>query len=313
MKKVGIIGGAGFIGSYVTKIFLDNGFRVRVSATDPSRIDKYQHLTGFHNAENVEIVELNVENKEALQNFVKGCEIIVHGGTPFVLDVQDPQKQLFDPTVKGTENFLEVVKNTAGIEKVVFIASVAAYNTNFPMPPNGKTPADSFSEEDVKFTSVESHPYGQAKFMANQAVEKFILENGDLTFEISSVSPVLVMGKQLSAREDSTSVGFQYLFKNKLAPDPFAQMLYDTDMPFAMVDVADVANAVYKSATVSGIHGKNYLLSSETYGVSDIVLMLNGQAPMQQPTLVYKNDLATKDLDIQFRSVNETLNNYAEG
>ncbi|MEO6547977.1 MAG: NAD-dependent epimerase/dehydratase family protein [Ferruginibacter sp.] len=313
MKTVGILGGAGFIGSYVTKIFLDNGFQVRVSATDPSRKDKYQHLTTFDNAENLEIVQLNVENKEELKKFAEGCQVIVHGGTPFFLDVQDPQKQLFDPTVKGTENFLEVIKKTAGIEKVVFIASVAAYNTNFPMPPDGKTPADSFSEEDVKFTSSESHPYGQAKFMANQIVEKFILENENLPFEISSVSPVLVMGKPLSAREDSTSVGFQYLFKNKLAPDPFAQMLYDTDMPFAMVDVADVAKAVYNLATTTGLHGKNYLLSSETYGVSDIVLMLNGQAPLQQPTNVYKNDLATKDLAIHFRPVKETLNNYAEG
>jgi len=36
MQTVGIIGGAGFIGSYVTKGFLENGFRVKVSATDIS-------------------------------------------------------------------------------------------------------------------------------------------------------------------------------------------------------------------------------------------------------------------------------------
>ncbi|MEO5889473.1 MAG: NAD-dependent epimerase/dehydratase family protein [Ferruginibacter sp.] len=170
MKTAGIIGGAGFIGSYVTRIFLENGFRVRVSATDISREDKYQHLAKFGNAKNLEIVQLNVESKEALQNFVEGCQVIVHGGTPFILDVRDAQTQLFDPTVKGTENFLDVIKNTAGIEKVVFLASVAAYNTNFPMLPDGKTSAAIFNEDDAKFMSVESHPYGQAKFMANQAV-----------------------------------------------------------------------------------------------------------------------------------------------
>jgi nucleoside-diphosphate-sugar epimerase len=37
MQTVGIIGGAGFIGSYVTKQFLENGFRVKVSATDISK------------------------------------------------------------------------------------------------------------------------------------------------------------------------------------------------------------------------------------------------------------------------------------
>nr|WP_228122761.1 NAD-dependent epimerase/dehydratase family protein [Oceanihabitans sp. IOP_32] len=44
MKKVGIIGGSGFIGSHITKIFLENGFEVKVSTTDISNENKYQHL-----------------------------------------------------------------------------------------------------------------------------------------------------------------------------------------------------------------------------------------------------------------------------
>lgn len=47
MKKVGIIGGAGFIGSYVTKQFLDNGYRAKVSATDISNSAKYAHLSAL--------------------------------------------------------------------------------------------------------------------------------------------------------------------------------------------------------------------------------------------------------------------------
>ncbi len=43
MKTVGIIGGAGFIGSYNTKKFLENGYHVKVSATDLSNKDKYAH------------------------------------------------------------------------------------------------------------------------------------------------------------------------------------------------------------------------------------------------------------------------------
>ena len=41
MKKVGIIGGAGFIGSYNTKKFLEEGYQVKVSATDISKKEKY--------------------------------------------------------------------------------------------------------------------------------------------------------------------------------------------------------------------------------------------------------------------------------
>ncbi|MCF8272565.1 MAG: NAD-dependent epimerase/dehydratase family protein [Flavobacteriaceae bacterium] len=311
MKKVGIIGGSGFIGSYITKQFLENGFEVKVSATNISREDKYEHLMTLKNAKNLYVSELNVENKAALKDFVKDCDVVIHGGTPFQLDVKDPQTELFNPTIKGTENFLEVVNDTPSIEKVVFIASVAAYNTNFPMPAGNKTVADTFNEQDVPFMSNESHPYAQAKFIANQTVNEFIKTHPNLDFEITSVSPVMVMGKSLSNREDSTSTGIQFLFKNKIAPNPFIQMFYDTDLPLAIVNVKDVAKGIYKAATRSGLHGKNYLLSSETYSVSDVSLMLNGLSPKHLAKIIYKNQLAEQELELHFESVKETLSQYS--
>lgn len=312
MKKVGIIGGSGFIGSYITKAFLNNGFLVKVSATDIKREDKYQHLMTLNHSDNLHISELDVMNKTVLQDFIFDCDIIIHGGTPFILDFQDAKKQLFDPTIKGTENFLEVISQTPGIEKVVFIASVAAWNTNFPMPAGTKSFTDTFDENDTRYTNTASHPYAQAKFLANQVVVQFIKDNPNLSFEISTVSPVAVMGKSLSNRQDSTSTGLQFLIKNKIAPDDFMQALYDNDVPFAIVDVEDVANAVFKLATTNGLHGKDYLLTSETYKVSDMHAMLNGQEPEEQAQIVYKNDLAATDLEIQFRPVQETLNNYSK-
>lgn len=311
MKTVGIIGGSGYIGSYNTRKFLAEGYRVKASVTDISRKDKYEHLQMLPNAEHLEIVELNVENKSQLENYLQGCHIVVHGGTPFQLEVEDPKRDLFDPTIKGTENFLEAIQSTTGIEKVVFIASVAALNTNFPLLPENKNQGDQISEQDSPFTNEESHPYAQAKFIAHQTVEKFIADHPNLPCEIVTVSPVGVMGKALSQREDSTSMGVQYLFKNKIAPNPFIQMFYDQDVDWAIVDVRDVAEGIYKAATINGLHGKNYLLSSESYPVSDISMMLNQQEPKRHPKMIYNNSLAKKDLDINFKPAKTTLYNYS--
>ena len=311
MKKVGIIGGSGFIGSYITKAFLDHNFAVKVSTTDITREDKYQHLMELNHSDNLHISELDVADKATLKEFVSNCDIVIHSGTPFILNFENAQTELFDPTIKGTENFLDVISQITGIEKVVFVASVAAWNTNFPMPAATKSLTDTFDEKDTRFTSPESHPYCLAKFMANQVVEKFINENPDLDFEITSVSPVMVMGKAMSNREDSTSGDLQYLIKNKIAPDDFIQSLYDNDIPFAIVDVEDVAFATYKAATTLRLHGKDYLLTSETYKVSDMNAMLNHQEPIEKPIIIYKNDLAIADLGIHFRPVRETLNNYS--
>jgi len=66
MQTVGIIGGSGFIGSYVTRKFLENGFQVRVSATDLANEDKYRHLRDFSGAEHLETVPLNTLDSAAL-------------------------------------------------------------------------------------------------------------------------------------------------------------------------------------------------------------------------------------------------------
>jgi len=310
MKTVGIIGGAGFIGSYNTQKFLTEGYNVRVSTTDICDKRKYAHLFQFHNAKNLKIIQLDVENKLELTNFLKSCNVVIHGGTPFKLDVKDPKSELFDPIIKGTENFLEAIQETEGIEKVIFISSVAAYNTNHPMMPDDKADDNPISESDEPFMSVQSHPYAQAKFFANKSVNKFVSENHNLSFEIVSVSPVDVMGKSLSQRVDSTSMDLQFLFKNKIAPNPFIQMLYDTDVNFAIVDVEDVANAIYKATIKQGIHGKNYLLISESYKVSDAILMLNQKSPVGKPSMAYSNQLVKKDLEVSFKPAQVTLNGY---
>jgi dihydroflavonol-4-reductase len=308
MKKVGIIGGSGFIGSYNTQKFLSEGYKVKVSTTDISKKEKYEHLLNLKNAENLEIVQLDVKNKQELIDFLQGCAIVIHGGTPFQLDVKDPKTELLDPTVKGTENFLEAIQKTQGIEKVIFIASVAAYNTNFPLLPENKTANDQINETDTPFMSEQSHPYAQAKFIANQTVNKFIADNSEISFEITSVSPVNVVGKSLSKRQDSTSTGIQYLFKNKFAPNPIIQKFYDDDLYWAVVDVEDIAEAVYKAAIAKNIHGKNYLLSSESYRVSDVILMLNNQSPLGNPKIVYRNDLVKNDLGVNFKPATTPLN-----
>ncbi|MEO8852642.1 MAG: NAD-dependent epimerase/dehydratase family protein [Ginsengibacter sp.] len=308
MQTAGIIGGSGFIGSYITKIFLEENYKVKVSSTDINNKSKYEHLQTLTNANNLEVCALDVRDVKMVEDFVKGCDILVHAGTPFQLDVKDPQTELFEPTVQGTRNFLKAISKSKDLKKVVFIASVAAWNTSFPLNP-ASYPADHiFTEKDTPYISEQDHPYGQAKYFADQEVRKFIIEHTDLPFEITSISPTLVVGNSLSNRKDSTSGGMQYLIKNKIAPNPFIEMLFATDAMFSMIDVRDVAEAVYQAATTKGIHGKNYLIANESYPVSDISRMLNNEAPLAEAAIVYDSSLAKKDLGIAFIAAKETLN-----
>ena len=312
MPTVGIIGGAGFIGSYVTRKFLAEGYNVRVSVRDLANKARYDHLYQLENAAtHLSIVEMDVQDEAALRAFLPGCDIVIHSGTPFQLAVADPQRELLDPTIRGTENFLKLAGNLPSLKKVVFVASVASLNGAYPMPAPGRPDDYVYREADEPIFDPEAHPYGQAKFVADQFVRQYVAGHTDLPFEIVSVMPTFVTGQALSERDDSSSVGMQYLFKNKIAPNPFVEMLYAHNVEFAIVSVSDVAEGIFRAATTTGLHGKTYLLTSESYKISDITLMLNGQAPAEAARLVYSNELATQDLGMQFQPAHVPLNEWA--
>ncbi len=60
------------------------------------------------------------------------------------------------------------------------------------------------------------------------------------------------------------------------------------------------------------LYGRNNLLTSESYRVSDITAMLNGNDPKNKPRVVYKRDLAQKELGVMFKPAKQTLVNYAK-
>src|SRR5690606_19104488 len=172
--------------------YLHKCYDIKISTTDISKKEKNEHLMNLKNSDHLYLSELKMEDKSLLKEFVKNCDIIIHSATPFQLDFKDAQTELFDPTIKGTENFLEIIKETPGIKKVVIIASVAALNTNFPLRAGGKTSDDLFSEKDTPFFSKESHPYALVKFLAHETLNDFIAKHPNLNFDINSVLPVLV-------------------------------------------------------------------------------------------------------------------------
>jgi len=310
MKKTGIIGGAGFIGSYITKTFLEENFKVKASVTDLSKKEKYLHLKSLPNASGLEISGLNVLETDSIKGFATGCDILIHGGAPFRLNVKDPQKELFEPIVNGTEILLNTIKKIPTVEKVVILSCVNAYNTSFPLPADDKSPDHLYTEEDVPYMHENNHPYSQARFYADQTVREFIETNPEQSFEIVSLFPTFVIGKPLSDREDSTSVRIQNVLKNNPATDIFPGMLREKDAELAMVDVNEVAKAVFKAAVKDGLHDKNYFLNSESWEISDISRMLNNRKPAGKPSLTYSNNLASRILGMNFKPVNESLNKF---
>lgn len=308
--SVAIIGGTGFLGSYVTKRFLAANYKVKVSTRDKSRQDSYEHLLRIDSDKHPEIIEMDVLDAAAVAQFVKNCEVVVHCGTPFRFDVQDAEAEMYRPTLEGTQNVLAACQGADRLKKLIIVSSVAAINGYVPSFDPEKGLGHKFTIHDTPVTHPDHPPYNQAKYKADQMVHAYIEEHPNLSFEIISLYPGLIIGKPMSEARDSTSAGMLYLLKHKLMPNKMMEMVFEHDIDFAMVAVQDVAEAIFKAATKPGLHGKKYIISNETWAASDVNRMLNGEPPSGNTRMQYSNQEAVEELDLDFTPARVPLQDY---
>ena len=57
---------------------------------------------------------------------IEGCSYVFHTASPFILKFDDPQRDLIDPALKGTQNILEAVNASNTVERVVLTSSCVA-------------------------------------------------------------------------------------------------------------------------------------------------------------------------------------------
>ena len=131
MKKVAVVGGAGFIGSNIVDTLVDKGIEVVV-------LDNLS--TGYRKnvSYNAKLIECDISTSSVdfLQKTLEGCEVVFH--TAALARVQpsilEPVK--FDKVnVNGTVNLLKACVE-AGVKRVVYSASSSCYGNcdTFPTP-----------------------------------------------------------------------------------------------------------------------------------------------------------------------------------
>ena len=117
-KPVMVTGANGYVASWLVKKLLDEGMTVHAAVRDPKNTKKIEHLTEAAANSKGEIKffkgDLNIPGsyKEAMEE----CELIYHTASPFTMDVKNPQKELIDPAVNGTENVLLSANETPSVK-----------------------------------------------------------------------------------------------------------------------------------------------------------------------------------------------------
>ncbi|HZO12983.1 MAG TPA: NAD(P)-dependent oxidoreductase [Polyangiaceae bacterium] len=149
--RVLITGASGFLGSHVAEELVRDGAQVRCLVRHTSKVDFLQTLPA------VELCYGAVEQRETLDDAVRGCDAVVHAAGLVKAKNAD---EFFDINVRGTEHLLDAVRQHAapGFKRFVLVSSLAAVGPSY----DGKP-------VDPEATSPVTH-YGRSKRQAEDAV-----------------------------------------------------------------------------------------------------------------------------------------------
>ncbi|XP_012065609.1 phenylacetaldehyde reductase isoform X1 [Jatropha curcas] len=240
-KLVGVTGASGYIASWLVKLLLQRGYRVKASVRDPNDPKKIEHLLALDGAkERLQLFKADLLDEGSFDPVVKGCECVFHTASPFYFTVTDPQAQLIDPALKGTLNVLRSCTKVSSIKRVVITSSMAAVAFNGkPLAPDVIVDETWFSDPD--FCEKSKLWYMLSKTLAEEAAWKFTKENG---MDMVTINPGLVIGPLLQPTLNTSAESVLKLINEKYP-----------NTTYRWVDVRDVANAhicAFENPSASG-------------------------------------------------------------
>ncbi|CAL1368785.1 unnamed protein product [Linum trigynum] len=189
-ETVCVTGGSGCIGSWLISLLLDRGYTVHATVKDLNDEKEMKHLQALKGAETrLHLHQIDLLDYDSISAAIDGCAGVFHLASPCIVDeVQDPEKQLLDPAIKGTMNVLTASKEK-GVKRVVVTSSISA------ITPSPKWPADVLKREDcwtdVEYCKQNGFWYPLSKTLAEKAAWEFAKEKG---LDVVVVNPGTVMG-----------------------------------------------------------------------------------------------------------------------
>lgn len=227
--RYAVIGGAGFIGSYLTKQLLKNGHNVVV--VDNLHSGKKENIDNF---EKIEFHNIDIRNYQDMEKNLKNIDGIFHLAA--LTDVQESfekPEEYHDVNVKGLENVFKIAKNNE--IKVVFASSASVYGNVDKIP----------ISEDTSKNPI--NPYGKTKLEG----EKLAIEYAGKNLSVIGLRYFNVFGIGQNFTYAGVITKFLDRLKNKMPPIIFGDGSQTRDFIY-IDDIVDANIQSMNSKTNSG-------------------------------------------------------------
>lgn len=266
-KPVLVTGATGYVAGWIIKQLLDEGITVHAAVRDPSNIKKRAHLDSLaiKSKGSITYFKSDLLEEGSYAEAMKECELVFHTASPFTSNFKDPQKELIDPAVKGTENILNQASKTSSVKRVVVTSSCAAiYSdaTDCEKAPNGMLTEALWNTT----SSLVYQPYSYSKTLAEK--KAWEINKLQSTWDLVTINPSLVLGPALNP-DSITSESYSIL---KQFGDGTMKM-GAPKLGLGLVDVRDVATAHFRAGFTPEATGR-YITSAHNTNILEMAMTL---------------------------------------
>jgi dihydroflavonol-4-reductase len=271
-SRVCVTGAGGFIASWIVRGLLDRGYAVHGTARDPARSGA--HLKALPGAaERLHLFPADLLTPGSFRDAISGCSAVIHTASPYAIQVRDPQRELIDPAVNGTNDILRTCDDEDSVNRLVLTSSMAAITDE---PENGRV----LNEYDWNTKStLKRNPYYLSKALAEGAAWQYVKDRRP-QFDLVVINPFFVLGPSLSKELNETNKIFVDMLKGAY---PGIMRLN-----WGMVDVRDVAESHIRALEVTDARGR-YICANDAVAMRQVVNWMNelgyGAAPYKLPKL----------------------------
>ncbi len=263
MSRVCVTGAAGFIGSHVIVDLLDEGYSVHATVRDLGDDAKRAHLDVFEERYpgKLKLFEADLLEPGSLDAALEGCDALIHTAAAVILAAPDPQKQIIDVAVKGTQNVLDSVARTSSVRRIVMTSSIAAI-MSYDQQDKTYTEDDWCTSDDIWLD-----PYGMGKTQSERLLWEFAGKHADRVQAVA-INPSVVIGRPLAKHHIRSSLAFIRDLVGWTYP-ACAPMRLD------LVDAGDVSKGHVRALTSDKAAGHRIIFSDRQMSMLEISKVLS--------------------------------------
>ncbi len=271
MSRICVTGAAGFIAGHVIIDLLDDGHTVHATVRDLGDDTKRAHLDELKEQYpgKLELFEADLLEPGSLDAALEGCDAVIHTAAAVRLTAPDPQKQIIDVAVKGTQNVLDSIARTPSVKRIVMTSSIAAV-MSYDQQDKTYTEEDWCTSDDIRL-----NPYGMGKAQSERLLWKFADAHAD-RLQAVAINPSVVIGPPLAKHHIRSSLSF---IRNLVG------WTYPACPPlrFDLVDVGDVSRGHVRALTSDRAAGHRIIFSDRQMSLLEIskVLSRKYKTPMR--------------------------------